>query len=103
MWRLGLSQLICWGVSYYLIGGFGVEMVADLGWSRDVVYGGFSVSLLVTGLSSPWVGRLIDRRGGRDVMAIGSIVLAIGCLALAGSRNLASYMAPGSYSVWRCG
>jgi predicted MFS family arabinose efflux permease len=95
VWRLGLSQLICWGVSYYLIGGFGAAMVADLGWSRDVVYGGFSVSLLVTGLSSPWVGHLIDRRGGRDVMAIGSVVLAIGCLALAASRNLASY-----YGAW---
>ena len=95
VWRLGLSQLICWGVSYYLIGGFGVAIASDFGWSRDVVYGGFSVSLLMTGLSSPWVGRLIDRRGGRDVMAIGSVVLAIGCLALAASRNLASY-----YGAW---
>lgn len=95
VWRLGLSQLICWGVSYYLIGGFGAAMVADLGWSRDVVYGGFSVSLLATGLSSPWVGRMIDRRGGREVMAIGSVVLAVGCLALAASRNLTTY-----YGAW---
>lgn len=92
---LGLSQLICWGVSYYLIGGFGEAIAADFGWSRDVVYGGFSVALLVTGLSSPLVGRLIDRRGGRGVMTAGSLVMAIGCLALAASRGLASY-----YGAW---
>jgi len=92
---LGLSQLICWGVSYYLIGGFGEAIAADFGWSRDAVYGGFSVALLVTGLSSPLVGRLVDRFGGRDVMAVGSLVLAIGCLSLAASRGLASY-----YGAW---
>ena len=30
---LGLSQLICWGITYYLIGALGELMVADLGWS----------------------------------------------------------------------
>jgi MFS family permease len=92
---LGLSQLICWGVSYYLVGVFGGAIAADFGWSRDLVYGGFSLGLLATGLSSPFVGRLIDGHGGRSVMSIGSLVMAVGCLALAASRNLASY-----YGAW---
>ena len=39
---LGLAQLISWGITYYLIGGFGDAMTADLGWGRDAVYAGFS-------------------------------------------------------------
>ena len=62
---LGLSQLISWGITYYLIGGFGPAMAADLGWSRDVLYGGFSTALLAMALMSPIAGRWIDRQGGR--------------------------------------
>jgi hypothetical protein len=29
---LGLAQLISWGATYYLIGGFGEQISADLGW-----------------------------------------------------------------------
>ncbi len=93
--RLGLSQLVCWGVSYYLIGVFGDVIADDFGWSRDLVFGGFSVALLAGGLSSPLAGGLIDRHGGRSVMAAGSLIMALGCLALSLSRGIASY-----YGAW---
>ena len=38
---LGLSQLICWGITCYLIGGFGDLIATDFGWSRSLVHGGF--------------------------------------------------------------
>lgn len=69
--RLGLAPLISWGVSYHLTGGFGEEMSADPGWGRDVVYGGFALALAIMGATSPLAGRLIDRHGGRTIMAIG--------------------------------
>lgn len=94
---LGLSQLVCWGISYYPIGELGAQMTADLGWSRVVVYGGFSVALGVMGLVSGVVGRLIDRHGGRVVMAAGSVVMAIGCAGLAAAHGLAAY-----YVAWTC-
>jgi hypothetical protein len=94
---LGLSQLICWGISYYPIGELGVQMTSDLGWSRVVVYGGFSVALVVMGLASSWVGRLIDLHGGRAVMAAGSIAMALGCAGLAASRDVVTY-----YLAWMC-
>ena len=92
---LGLSQLICWGVSFYLIGALGESIVADTGWSGAVVYGGFSAALVVMGLVSPPVGRAIDRYGGRPVMAVGSVLIANGCIALALARNPAVY-----YGAW---
>jgi MFS family permease len=81
--RFGLAQLVSWGISYYLIGGFGDAIAADLGWSRDVVYGGFSAALLVMGLASPVAGRLVDRHGGRWVMTAGALCQAAGCTGLA--------------------
>jgi MFS family permease len=92
---LGLSQLIAWGISYYLIGGFGELMVADLGWSRALVYGGFSASLAVMGLSSRLTGRLIDRLGGRKVMAAGSCLIGLGCALLGFAHDVATY-----YAAW---
>ncbi len=76
---LGLSQLILWGISFYLIGVFGDLIAADLGWSRTLVHGGFSAALLVMAATSPFVGSLIDRLGGRQVMITGSLLCALGC------------------------
>ena len=92
---LGLSQLVCWGITYYLIGVFGELIAADLGWSRTRVYGGFSLALVIMGLASPLVGRLIDRHGGGRVMAAGSLLSALGCGLLALAETPAVY-----YGAW---
>jgi hypothetical protein len=94
---LGLSQLVCWGISYYLIGAFGDRIAADLGWSASVVYGGFSAALVVMGLSSPLVGRAIDRHGGRPIMIAGSGLTALGCAGLAMAHHALPY-----YAAWLC-
>lgn len=95
--RLGLSQLICWGISYYLIGVFGDAITRAFGWSMTLTYSGLSGALVVMGLTSGLVGRLIDRYGGRRVMTAGSLLLAAGCLGLSLSRDLLSYSA-----AWAC-
>jgi len=92
---LGLSQLVCWGISYYLIGGFGERIAEDLGWGLPLVHGGFSAALLVMGLSSPITGWLIDRYGGARVMTLGSGLIALGCSGLALSHSLPAY-----YAAW---
>ena len=51
--KLGISQCICWGVSYYYVAGFGDAIGAELGWSKSEVYGGFSAALFVMGSSRP--------------------------------------------------
>ncbi len=92
---LGLSQLVCWGISYYLIGIFGGAMAADLGFSLSVAHGGFTAALFVMGAVSSQVGRSIDRWGGRPVMVVGSLLLAAGCLGLAAAQGIAGY-----YAAW---
>ncbi|QOZ29793.1 MFS transporter [Bradyrhizobium sp. CCBAU 51753] len=82
-----------WGATYYLIGGFGEQIGAELGWSRDIVDGGFAVALLVMGVASPLAGKWVDRRGGRDVMVAGAVVNAAGCAGLALSHQVWTYYA----------
>jgi MFS family permease len=94
---LGVSQLVCWGITYYLIGVLGELMVADLGWSRTLVYGGFSTALLVMGLASPPVGRLIDHIGGAWVMSLGSLLSGLGLAGLALAHGPVGY-----YAAWIC-
>jgi hypothetical protein len=94
---LGCSQLLCWGISYYLIGALGQPMADGLSWSASVVHGGFSLALLVMGLSSPSVGRAVDRHSGRPVMAVGSGLIALGCLGLAATQGIVTH-----YLAWAC-
>ena len=94
---LGLSQLICWGISYYLIGIFGEPIAAEMHWSRPLVYGGFSAALLVMGLASPLTGSFIDRYGGRCVMVSGSALTALGCVMLSAATSIVLY-----YAAWLC-
>ncbi len=94
---LGISQLVCWGISYYLVAVLGDAIAADLGFSRALVHGGFSVALAVMALSSRLVGALVDRHGGRPVMAAGSLLTALGLAGLAATRNVPGYLA-----AWIC-
>ncbi|NTF84894.1 MFS transporter [Rhizobium rhizogenes] len=94
---LALSQLIAWGVTYYLIGVFDMLMAADLGWSSEIIHGGFAIGLLAMGMVSPLAGRSIDRLGGRKVMVAGAVLTAIGCFALAICETLTGY-----YAAWIC-
>ena len=55
----------------------------DAGWSLGWVVGGTSIGLLVAGLISPRVGKIIDRHGGRPVLAASSVLFAAG-LAIIG-------------------
>jgi MFS family permease len=86
---LGLTQLVNWGVTFYLIGAFGPAMTADLGWSATVVYGGLSAAIVTMALVSPLAGSAVDRWGGHVVMPIGAVVAASGCVLLAAAHTVA--------------
>jgi MFS family permease len=82
---LGIAQIISWGSLFYAIGVLGIAMRTELGVSELFLFGTFSAALVVSGTLAPAMGRLIDRRGGRFVLSLGSglAVLAMATLALA--------------------
>jgi predicted MFS family arabinose efflux permease len=90
---LGVGQIISWGTLFYSIAVLGPPMARDLRVSDVMLYGSFTAGLFVSGLASPWVGARIDRRGGRAVLAGGSLLGALACVLLATSVNGAMMLA----------
>src|SRR5262249_4407300 len=80
---LGTAQTLAWGSSYYLPAILADPIAQGLGLSRTTVFGLFSGALLLSAVLGPSVGRAIDNRGGRGVLALSNLVLAVG-LALLG-------------------
>src|SRR5262245_58998241 len=90
---LGITQITAWGTSYYCLGVLAKPIVAETGWPMTTVFLGFSVALLIMGLISTTVGRLIDRFGARAVMAVGTIIVTAGLGALAQVNDPTGYLA----------
>jgi MFS family permease len=79
---LGSTQTLAWASSYYLPAILGAPIAQALGLSTSVFFGVFSVALLISSGLAPLVGRVIDRRGGRPVLALSNVVLAGGLVML---------------------
>jgi MFS family permease len=90
---LSVTQIIAWGTMFYAIALWGPRIARETGWSDLVIYGGYSLALVGTGLWSPFFGRLLDRYGGRFTMTIGSLIGAAGLALLASARHEIVYAA----------
>lgn len=89
---LGVTQILAWGSSYYLLAVLAKPIADDTGWPLAWVVGGLSLGLLMAGLVSPRVGDSIQRLGGRLVLATSAAFLAFGLIGLALSPNLPVYV-----------
>lgn len=90
---LGVAQIFAWGASYYLPAVTASAIAADTGWPLHWVVGGLSIGLTSGAIVSPLVGRTIQVRGGRLVLCLSSIALALGLLVVAASQTLGVYLA----------
>jgi predicted MFS family arabinose efflux permease len=89
---LGIAQILAWGTSFYFPAVFATAIVADTGWSLGWVVSGTSIGLLVAGLISPQVGRIIDRHGGRPVLLASSLFYSVGLAGAGLAPNLPLYL-----------
>lgn len=80
--RLGIAQTMAWGSTYYLPAMLATPMARDLGVSPPTIFAAFSAALIVSALIGPSTGRMIDRTGGRMVLAATSVIFAIGLAGL---------------------
>ena len=85
---LGSTQTLAWASSYYLPAILGEPIAKGLGVAPSVFFGMFSIALLLSAALGPAVGRFIDLRGGREVMAASNLVLAIGLILLSLSQGI---------------
>jgi len=90
---VGITQITAWGTAFYCLGVLATPIAEELGFARSFVFLGFTVAMLVQGMVSATIGRLVDQWGGRQVMSLGVVLIAIGLAALAMVQNWASYLA----------
>ncbi|MEV0219581.1 MFS transporter [Streptomyces sp. NPDC050704] len=90
---LCLTQITSWGIVYYAFPVLNARITADTGWSTTATTGAFSAALAVSALVGVPVGRILDRRGPRAVMTIGSLLGVIAVLAIAYAPNFAAFTA----------
>lgn len=55
-------------------------LIGEFGWERGLVAGAFSFGFLAFAAISPFVGRLMDRRGPRPIIQAGALLMAAGLL-----------------------
>jgi MFS family permease len=79
---LGIAQTLAWATSFYLPAVLFPAVIEDLGGDRLLIYGAFSLALLIAGLAAPRTGRAIERLGGRPVLMVSSGVIVAGLLML---------------------
>jgi MFS family permease len=87
---IGTTQTIAWASSYYLPAILGAPIAAALDLPQSVFFAIFSGALLLSAALGPGVGQLIDRHGGRAVLALSNVILAAGLVLLAAARGAAS-------------
>lgn len=92
---LSVTETVSWGILYYAFSVMLAPMQADLGWSRADLSGAFSLAVLLSGIAAVPVGRWLDRRGSRLLMAAGSCAATLLVLAWSGARDLPTF-----YAVW---
>ena len=75
-------------MTFYLPAVIADPAARSIGASHFAVLGAFTLALLVTGVCAPRVGRWIDRHGGRGLLALSIVVIAVGQMVLASAPNL---------------
>ncbi|MFT3987068.1 MFS transporter [Aestuariivirga sp.] len=97
LWRiitgLGITQIIGWGTTYYALGALSEDIARSTGWSTTLIFGAFSAALLLGGVLSRRLGHAVDTRGGRRMMAAGSLLCAAGCGVLGIAQDPVTYTA----------
>src|SRR5579864_327513 len=79
---LGVITIIAYGTVQYFFGVLVLPLGRELGWSRAELSLSYSIALVVSGLLGYPIGRWVDRKGARAVLACGSILAGLSLIGL---------------------
>ncbi|URN18544.1 MFS transporter [Streptomyces sudanensis] len=82
------TQIVSWGIVYYAFPVLNPQITAATGWPAGATTAAFSLALVVSALAGIRVGRILDQRGPRTVMTVGSMLGVISLLIVAAAPNL---------------
>jgi len=83
-----LCVFIFSGCGFYTFSLFVKPLEADLGWSRGGIMAAFTIWFLFMGITAPFIGRVVDRHGARNVISIGAIMTGLGFVLLSQVNHL---------------
>ena len=95
VFALGVGQIFAWGTSFYLLSVIAKPLSDELGWSTATSFAGLTLAFISAGICAPAVGLLIEKFGGRPVLAASSFLLASGLTLLGMVESLPFY-----YAAW---
>lgn len=90
---LALTQLIGWGFSFDFLAVVGRPVARDLGMANEIAFAGLSVMMVVAALLGPMVGGRLGRYGAARVLAEGSVLFAVGLVALSAATGPVTWLA----------
>ena len=83
-----LGDLVAAGIGFYGFGVFLKPMSQEFGWTRAMTAGALTFRSIISGLTAPLVGTLVDRRGPRLIMTVGGALGGLGFVLLSRMSEL---------------
>ena len=83
-----MAQFISSGLITYCFSVYVKPLTTDFGWSRASFMAGATIMNLITGLSAPFVGKLLYRIGSKTMIAIGALITGAGFALLSFTQSL---------------
>lgn len=84
---LGIAQILLWGGSFFILSIIADPIAKEMNWSQTLIYGCLSLSLLISGLAAPLVGKHINKKNNCPIILYAGIVMGIGLAIIAGSSH----------------
>ena len=97
IWSLAIAETIVWAGLYYVFAAMLVQWDGEFHWSKVALTGAFTLAVIVSAMSAPVAGRIIDRGMGRYLLAGSALAGALCLAALTMVRELWHF-----YLVWFC-
>lgn len=89
---LGIAQIFLWGGSYFLLPVLSASVITEFNWSEQFLSACLSVSLLISGLIAPRVGRLIGQYDRNYTLLLSGMVMALGLVLLYATSGLVGFV-----------
>jgi MFS family permease len=89
---LGFGQILLWGGSYFLLSVLAKPISEETGWSGELIYGGLSMALMVSGFSIPIIGKWINSSSRNFALESSGLIIAAGLLVMGYSYNIYSFL-----------
>lgn len=90
---LCVTEFLAWGALYYMLPVAIEDVAADTGWTRSSISFAFSAGLVLSALLAAPVGWILERRGPRVPMCVGSVLVVPSILLMAGAHSYVVFIA----------